>query len=274
LASFWKNASHRHWVRLGDFASRRSSSLLSREAFGPVSWKAAMTDPQFDEINPYAPPLTSLERPELTVADERAVVIRRKNLGHETAIRAIGMVHFLCAGIDAVLVTIALYSSLEIGLGMWSRMASRERVDWVTQVFVAIPPLIGMHIFLGRGLRRLEPWAFRVQVGLSGAVLAGFIITLYWQLFGEFFPDLSLVSKFAYGIAHFAVLYYFLSSKCRRVFEPSHREAVVETPELKVRRSWLLIVGIVPFAIAFDWGVLVTTWRVALAIAGALGFEI
>jgi hypothetical protein len=230
-----------------------------------------MTDPPHD--NPYAPPLTSIEPPAPAV-DERALALRRKNLGHETAIRSLGMVHFLCAGIDTALVAIALFSSLEIGGGKWARMSPRGRVDWVSQVFVATPPLIGIHLFLGRGLRRLEPWAFRGQVGLSVAVLAGFFVTSYWPLYGDFLPDLYLVCKFVYGIAHFAVLYYFLSSMCRRVFEPSHRVAVGETPELRLRRNWLLTAGIVPFAIAFDWGVLKTTWWVALVIAGALGFEI
>src|SRR5262249_14731044 len=163
----------------------------------------------------------------------------------------LGTVHFLCAGIDAVFVAVGLFSTLEGGGAMWFRMSPQVRVDWVAQLFVATPPLIAIHVLLGRGLRRFESRAFWAQIVLSSAVLVGFFATLSWELFGEFFPDLSPVSKFAFGIAHFAALYYLLASKCRRVITTEYRAAVEATPDLRRGYGWAFSVGMVPFAIAF-----------------------
>jgi uncharacterized membrane protein YccF (DUF307 family) len=221
------------------------------------------------DLNPYTPPKASLDRPEPSDVDSRVLALGRNNLGHEAAFRALGAFHFVCAGIDSMLVTMGLYLAIADSGEMWSSMTHETRVYWVAQSFVATPPLILIHLVLGWGLRRFDRWAYRGQLILSLAVLGGFFATLTWELVG-LVPDFSPISKFAFGIAHFAVLYYFLASKCRRIVEPSYLEAVDATPDLKRHQNWFLLLGIVPFAIAFDWGVLVSAWKLALVMVQIL----
>ena len=70
------------------------------------------------------------------------------------------------------------------------------------------------------------------------------------------FADLLIGSTVLSGLTHFAILYYLLGSKARRITAPDYREAVEASRDVRSRRSWSLIVAIVPLAIASEWRLL------------------
>ncbi|MEJ1963822.1 MAG: hypothetical protein WDO56_20595 [Gammaproteobacteria bacterium] len=91
-----------------------------------------------------------------------------------------------------------------------------------------------LSIFVGRGLRKLRPWARITTLVLSGIGLLGF-------------PVGTLINGY--------ILYLLLAKKGKRIFEDDYPAIVAATPDVKHRTSvvtWialgilvLLLVGIV-----------------------------
>ncbi len=107
---------------------------------------------------------------------------------------------------------------------------------------------------------------------LSVAVLVGFFANLVWELFrGGGFSLFWLVARFGFAITHFGVLYGLLATNCRRTFEPRYRAILNATRDIQPPRNVWYLVGIVPFAILFDWGTVALLMEFAPAFVQAFG---
>jgi hypothetical protein len=216
-----------------------------------------IVEPSRDDLvaNPYKPPTASLERPDPTDLDREAVALRRRNFGHEAGFRAMGMVNFLGAILDLIFIAVAFAYTLKIeelraGVSSWGGPF------WLMFLFVVLPALILIHLFIGFGLRRFRAWAFRGQVFLSAASIVCFFKSWAISRGHENFPDWMIVTEVLSAIAAFAILYYLLGSNARRLIAPDYRQAVVETQGLRKRWNWPLLVAIVPLSIAAEVGLI------------------
>jgi hypothetical protein len=206
-------------------------------------------------MNLYDPPKASIGRGETDDLDPRAVALRRRNLGHERAFRAIATVNVLGAGLVVIFIAVNLFYLFKAN-GIWSGWTPGDRTFALRVLGLVFPALIIFHLALGWGLRRFEPWAFYAQVILSGAAILSFFVSWGFGWANDAFADFSIATAVLSGIAHFAILYYLLGTNARRLVSPDFREAVAETPHLRTRRLGPIMVGIIPYSLAFEWSLL------------------
>jgi hypothetical protein len=205
---------------------------LTREAV----WSADHTEVRrwplagIERVEPQADPVGEREAAELAEGE----VVRQLHLDAEANIRFIGLLHFI------VLVPVLLILAVVVGVAMFG--VPRPRIGPTLVLVGVLTPMCCWLFNVGRGLRKLRPWAFRAALAESLVVLAleagllvamavvprtdsfGFLPPLFWFLS----PGLALVAYMAWIL---------LSRKASVVFAPSYREFVDRISYLGPRRA-------------------------------------
>jgi hypothetical protein len=167
-------------------------------------------------LNPYAAPAARVDD---VAANPQAEAIRRAHIGHETSIRAVGLLYYL----GGVLGLVGAITPVLVGVSM--------------EFPGAIPALllaafsVGT-LFAGWGVRALRPWGKIVGCVLSAIGLIGF-------------PVGTLINAY--------ILYLFLSKKGRTIFAPGYQDIIAATPHVKYRTSiivWIFVALIVILLLA------------------------
>jgi hypothetical protein len=176
-------------------------------------------------INPFAPPKAHVA--DIETANSDAERIRREHIKRETSIRSVGILYYI-GGVFMVLAGIGLSAVLITGPGT----ASQE--PGMAFLYIIGPVYLGLGVLslaVGRGLRKLRPWARLVTIVLSAIGLLGF-------------PVGTLINGY--------ILYLVLSAQGKRVFEDDYPAIIDATPDIKYRTSavtWavvgLMILGFV-----------------------------
>ncbi len=166
--------------------------------------------------------------PVVTTADAYAdaAALRREHLHREAAIRSIGTVYFISAGL-AILGALMVVIRVVI-------LPGNVDEDSPTGLLIFLSALSAALIVVGRGVRALVRWTRIPVILLSGLGLLAI-------------PIGTLVHGF--------VLWLVLSAKGRTVFSEEYAAAVAATPDIVLPRSPLpavflaLILGLMVFAL-------------------------
>ena len=141
--------------------------------------------------------------------------MRREYLKHEASVRSIGFLYYL-GGTALVVMGVVM---------MTAAAAMSGGIAAVPSLF-----LLGLGIgqlWIGRGLRKLKPWA-RLSTGiLSGVGLIGFLLG-------------TIINGY--------ILYLIFSQKGKLVFSDEYRAVIEQTPHIKYRTSilvWILLILVV-----------------------------
>jgi hypothetical protein len=164
-------------------------------------------------INPYAPPKAQVD--DVTPFLGEADAIRREHIQREASIRSIGVLYYfgggaLCLASVAVMVGFGLSGNRMSGLPL-------------AGLGVFILALGVFSIFVGRGIRKLRPWA-----RITAIVMA----------------ILGLLRPPAGTLINIYILYLLFSEKGRRIFESDYPEIVAATPDVKYKTSvvvWVVL---------------------------------
>jgi hypothetical protein len=159
--------------------------------------------------NPYAPPPADVEFAAADLVENEVERARRQYLSHEASVRSIGTLYYIGYMLTGVgplfLLPIAITGG---GLGLLA-------------VGLAYLVMAVVFFFVGRELDKLSTWV-RWPVGiLSGIGLLGVPIGTVINLW---------------------ILYLVFCRKGRVVFSPEYREVIRQTPHIRYRTSWPLIV--------------------------------
>jgi hypothetical protein len=160
-----------------------------------------------------------------------AEATRRRYLSHEASVKSIGLLYYLGAVGSLIGAFGVLLESLS-GSALGSGLAP------IGAIYLLLGLLLG---FLGRGLRRLQRWV-RIPVGvLSGIGLLNF-------------PVGTLINGY--------ILYLVFSRKGAMVFSDAYAQVMRQTPHIRYRGSWvllLILVLVVAAAIAVVISITVTS---------------
>lgn len=211
--------------------------------------------PAHEPLNPYAAPVTEIRliQSDFDVDNSEAEAVRRLYLGHEAAVKSIGLLHYLGAFIG----TIAVVGTLVV-------LAASVRGEALSLALVGVATycvLTGGNYALGYGLRRLQPWARWTEATFF---LFGLLSTFAMMIGMFVMKSAELAIPSIVGITIYSyVLYLLLSPKGAMVFSPGYRAIIEKTPHIKYKTSW-----IVKLAIAIFFGVI--TLAVVLGVIGAM----
>lgn len=159
-------------------------------------------------------------------ADADAVALRRGHVQREAAIRSIGTVYFISAGL-------AILGALMVVIRV-ALLSGNADEDSPTGLLIFLSGLSAALIVVGRGVRALARWTRIPVVVLSG---------------------LGLLAIPVGTLIHGFVLWLVLSGKGRTVFSEEYAAAVAATPDVVLPRSPLpavflaLILGLMVFAL-------------------------
>ena len=169
-------------------------------------------------INPYAPPKAQVA--DVVPGSGEEAAIRQEHIKTEASVRSIGVLYYLASG----LMFLASIGALVGGNSSRVAAVTGFPLAGFSVLFLALG-LAG--IFVGRGIRKLRPWARTTAIVLSSlALIAG-------------------LARPSFGIVINAyILYLLFSKKGRRIFESDYPDIVAATPEIKYRTSilvWILL---------------------------------
>ena len=167
-------------------------------------------------INPYAPPKAAVE--DVVAFSGEAEEIRREHIQREAAIRSIGILYYI-GGVALCVVALAALAGSNAGLvGMGVKGKAPLGFMGVFLLAFAVGAL-----FVGRGLRKLRPWARIASIVMS---------------------ILGLLNPPTGTLVNIYILYLLFSEKGRRIFESDYPEIVAATPDVKARTSivvWVFV---------------------------------
>jgi len=162
-------------------------------------------------VNPYAAPTARVED-----QDTEAERIRREHIGHESSIKAVGLLYYLVGGVFVLLAITSLF------------VARVTDGALVVLFFLAIG---GIQVAVGWGLRALRPWGRVVGAILSVLGLLGF-------------PIGTLINGY--------ILWLYFSKKGNAIFAPEYKAIIAATPQVKYGSSiivWILIALVLAFVV-------------------------
>lgn len=202
--------------------AQRPAPVAERSVSPPPAAPATEPSP----ANPYASPTADVS-PLLTAPPETMEDlehIRREYLSHEASVRSIGTFYYLSA-LMAILLAIPFVLHLFRGF-------SDAAVPAVMLFGIA-----GASIAIGRGLRRLRPWA-----STPAGILAG----------------LSLLAIPLGTVVGAYFLYLLFSRKGAMIFSPTYQEILRRTPHIRYRTSALAMGCLIVLVVALLLAILVT----------------
>ena len=165
--------------------------------------------------NPYAPPRAHVD--DVAPAESAAEAIRREHIQHETSVRAIGSLYYFGA-VLMLLVGIVLVAGFSVQPQTTPELRGLATITGFIYLVLGV-----VSIVVGRGLRRLQPWARIASIVLSLIGLLGF-------------PIGTLINGY--------FLYLLFAEKGRRVFASDYAAIVAATPHVKYRTSvvtWIVL---------------------------------
>jgi hypothetical protein len=164
-----------------------------------------------------------------------AEALRNAYIQREASVRSIGLLYyfgFVALTIEGFILLSSLATSRKPYLGLYV----------VYSFVMALAQLV-----VGKGIRRLRPWA-RIGVGIvSGIAMTG------WP----------------WGTAFNAYLLYLVfSQKGRMLFTPEYQQAVAQTPDIRCGTSMLIKVVVVLIVLVVLWSFVAPTFH---ALVGGKG---
>ena len=202
----------------------------------PNTWQPSVPPPPSTAVDPYAPP-----RADVTPRADgvnNAEQIRRQFLNHEASIRSFGFLYLLNGWVGlagtAVIVIILIFAGASGefndlgGLGLLLLLA----------VFLGV--FSYFTLFLGRGMRALDP---KVKTGVT--ILAGI------GLLG--FPLGTLINGY--------ILYLIHGEKGKRVMSAEYQSVVAQTPHIKYQMSLIVKIFLVLILALFILGIAVAIFE-------------
>jgi hypothetical protein len=194
-----------------------------------------------EQINPYAPPKARVA--DVSGANPEMENVRREHIKHEVSVRSRGLLYYLV--------------SVVFGLAAFGEITRViERKELASLAFVFYLAAFGLLIFLGRGVRKLRPWARIAATVLTGIVTLLNTAPFISMGFSAAAPAMIGMLLNAY------ILYLLLSQKGRRVFAQDYQGIIAATPHIKSRTSivvWialglLLLLVVLAIALAVSRG--------------------
>lgn len=162
--------------------------------------------------NPYQAPEAKVDDV-LEAADAQAEAIRRDHIQQEASIKAVGSLYYLSTiGMLIAGLTSIFMSGSSPSFGTNSTIGGALFLAFAAGMFM-----------VGRGLRKLAPWAKIPTVALSVLGLFGF-------------PFGTLINAY--------ILWLILSKKGRFILSPEYASIVAVTPQVKYRTSiivWIFL---------------------------------
>jgi hypothetical protein len=218
-----------------------------------------------DPMNPYEPPGVEPDPPRAltAVSASRAERLRAGYRRYELFLRALGLMNDIGFGLSLVMIAGCV---VVVAASRWSgAMDEGPSLMWPSffvQGFLFFPAFAALHFALGRGLRRLQPWARKTQMGLSALValsqLAGFALLPSGRR-----PVWDNLLALLVLVAHVVILYLLASGRGARVVSDRYRAAVEATSDRKPRMGWPTLAGVVVFSLVADAGVMILHQSVA-----------
>ena len=191
-----------------------------------------MIDPPSPPIDPYAPPKAVIAPGGSANLDD-AEQIRNEFLKHETSVRSVGLL-YLVSGWLAAFGTVILLLVAVIAMTSVGEAAGNSAFGLGLGLFYAA--IAAVSIYIGRGLRRLDP---SVRLATTILLVLGLLAVPFGTLINGYF------------------LYLIHGAKGKRVLTPEYQEIVAQTPHIKYKTPlWLillaiLLVALVAFGIFF-----------------------
>jgi hypothetical protein len=205
-----------------------------------------------DAFNPYAAPETSYRAAVTELIDGESAeleAIRRKYFRHESAIRSLGMLHYF-AGF------FLFFSVASMSILVMSSPAKFAPGPFVPMGSIMVLIVLGfyfllavLHVALGSGLRRFQPWARWTEVVLSSIGLFGSALTVVVGLILPSFPRTMLVIYVFVALFLVYIQSLLLSSKGSMVFSEYYKTVIAATPDIRHKTSGLLKVLAVLFVV-------------------------
>jgi hypothetical protein len=211
-----------------------------------------------DPTNPYEPPGVKPDSPRALAAASasRAARLRAGYRRYELVLRALGLVNDIGFGLSLVMIAGPVWVLAAV---RWNGVGIEgSPLMWpifFVQRFLFFPAFAALHFALGRGLRRLQPWARSAQMLVSALVvlsqLAGFALLPSGRR-----PVWANVLALLVVVAHVVILYVLASGRGARVVSDRYRAVVEATSALKPRMGWPVLAGVVVFALVANAGVM------------------
>ena len=173
--------------------------------------------PQTAAVDPYAPPKASITPSAITEDQQFAELTRRGLIKHETSIKSVGFLYLFSA----------FFTILSSIMLLFAGLADSEPGDrgFVLGIGLMYGVLGVVSIYLGRGLRRLDP---KVRVGVTILAVLGLLL----------FPIGTLINGY--------ILYLLHSESGKRIMSPEYHGIIAQTPHVKYATPlWLIILAIV-----------------------------
>jgi hypothetical protein len=200
-----------------------------------------------NDFNPYAAPESAAGPPPLILgpASADAEAIRRRYLRHEAAVKSIGSLHYLGAGVGILVILVA--SALLIRTSR-----SDPRVSLFALLIAVYTFATAVNFILGRGIRSLNGWARWTDVVFLAIGSLGSLLTLVGGLVSAY----SVVVGSSIGLTiQTYMLYLLIGPRSSIIFSPDYRAIVEKTPQVTCRTSvfvkilagLLLVLGVFGF---------------------------
>jgi hypothetical protein len=215
---------------IGDARGLSLASRASSADDGPIPERRAITmsspptQPSQDPLfNPYAAPEAEIGGPAMALTGSslaEAEAIRRAHLNHEVTVKGFGALSVL----GGIFMLIAAPFLLAMGLGAIPLGESAEPGAgryFLAGLGVMLFALGLLNIFVGIGMRRLQPWARWTETVLVS-------INLLASLF-QINPVALLISGY--------ILYLMVSAKGEMIFSRRYKEVIALTPHIKYKMS-------------------------------------
>jgi hypothetical protein len=171
------------------------------------------------DTNPYAP--TAHVGTSLSQVSEDVDAYRREHLKHEVSVKSIGLLYLL----GAVIMILAGIGMFVVPLSGGGNAGQNAPPPAFFAGFGLVYLSLGIfQFFVGRGLRRLQPWTRIATSVLSVIGLLGF-------------PIGTLISAY--------ILYLMLSTKGQVVFSDEYKQVMLQTPHIQYKTPlivWILVV--------------------------------
>jgi hypothetical protein len=201
--------------------------------------------PDEPPANPYAAPVAAIGAagPDLEFIDSEAEAIRRTHIGHEAAIKSIGLLHYLAAFFSLIVVL----STLAILLSGARGPADLPARMGVVVLFVIYLIAGILNLALGIGMRGLHAWARWTETALASISLLFVLLgALGVALLGTL-PRAVLIVYAVTGLIQGYILYLLLAPKGSMVFSPEYKAIIAKTPHIKYKTSTLAKVALAIF---------------------------
>ncbi|MBX6313910.1 MAG: hypothetical protein IRY99_13485 [Isosphaeraceae bacterium] len=193
--------------------------------------------------NPYAAPSAGVGRAidlEAVGTDAEVEAVRRAHIGREVAIKVVGVLHYIAAGLGLLIGVIAagvLLVGVATGFAILNERERSQPIPFlvsITMIAAFYLPIGGINLAIGLGLRRFQPWARWACTALM--ILCVIVATLVGLLASLSEGPLLGLGVFAiYSLVPTLITLLLAIPGTAMIFSPYYRMIIARTPHIRYK---------------------------------------